>query len=140
MIQRIQTLWLLIAGAMAFLSLKVSFFSGNILVENVKQFQNFTGMNNFILLLLTVAVGLASLVTIFMYGDRKKQLKIAAVSCLVSVLNIVLYFYQTKKFIPSDWSYDLSAIVALSIPIFLLLAIRGIYKDEKLVESVDRLR
>lgn len=140
MIQRIQTLWLMMAGSMAFVSLKVSFFSGNILVENNLQFQHFTGMNNFILLLLTVALGLASLVTIFMYGNRKKQLKIAAATSLLSVLNIVLYFYQTKKFIPSDWSYDLSAVVALSIPIFLLLAIRAIYKDEKLVKSVDRLR
>ncbi len=140
MIQRIQTLWLLAAALLALLSLKFSFFSGNILVENVKQFQHFTGMSNVFLMLLVVAVAIASLVTIFLYRDRNMQLKIAMAICLVSVLTIVFYFYQIKKFIPSDWTYDLGAIISFLVPVTLFLAIRGIYKDEQLVKSADRLR
>ena len=39
MIQRVQTIWLLLASACAFLSLKLSFYSGNKLINNVKEFQ-----------------------------------------------------------------------------------------------------
>ena len=140
MIQRLQTLWLLIASALAFASLKLSFFSGNILVENVKQFQRFTGMSSIFLMILTVVAGTGSLIAIFLYKDRKLQIKITAAVLILSVLNLILYYLQTNNFIPTDWAFDLTAIAALAIPFFLILAIRGISKDEKLIRSVDRLR
>ena len=140
MIQRLQTLWLLIASALAFATLKMSFFSGNIMVENLKQFQHFTAMSSILLMILTVAVGIASLILVFLYNDRKLQFKISIAVFVVSLLNLFLYYLQTKKFIPTDWSFDLTSIFAIAIPFFLLFAIRGIYKDEKLIKSVDRLR
>lgn len=140
MIQRLQSLWLLIASALAFATLQISFFSGNILVENVKQFQRFTAMSNILLMILTVAVASASLITIFLYKDRKMQLKIAIIVFVLSILDLIFYYLQTKKFIPTDWSFDLTSLFALAIPVFILMAIRGIYKDEKLIKSVDRLR
>lgn len=140
MIQRLQSLWLLIASALAFATLQISFFSGNILVENVKQFQRFTAMSNILLMILTVAVASASLITVFLYKDRKMQLKIAIIVFVLSILDLIFYYLQTKKFIPTDWSFDLTSLFALAIPVFILMAIRGIYKDEKLIKSVDRLR
>ena len=140
MIQRLQSLWLLIASALAFATLKISFFSGNILVENVKQFQRFTAMTNMFLMILTVVVGIGALVAIFLYKDRKLQTKITAAVLMLSVLNLILYYLQTKNFIPTDWAFDLTAIVALAIPFFLIMAIRGISKDEKMIKSLDRLR
>jgi len=140
MIQRLQTLWLLLASAFAFATLKMSFFSGNIIVENLKQFQHFTAMNNIPLMILTVTVAIASLIVVFLYNDRKLQFKIGIAVFLVSLLNLFLYYLETKKFIPTDWSFDLTSIFAIAIPVFLLMAIRGIYKDEKLIKSVDRLR
>ena len=140
MIQRLQSLWLLVASALAFATLQISFFSGNILVENVKQFQRFTAMSNILLMILTVAVASASLITIFLYKDRKMQLKIAIIVFVLSILDLIFYYLQTKKFIPTDWSFDLTSLFALAIPVFILMAIRGIYKDEKLIKSVDRLR
>jgi len=140
MIQRIQTLWLLFASALAFASLKIPFFSGNIMVDNLKQFQRFTGMSNMFLMILTVAVGIGSLISIFLYKDRKSQLRIITGVLVMSVLTIILYFLQTKNFVPTDWSLQLTAVVALAIPVLLILAIRGIYKDQKLMKSLDRLR
>jgi len=140
MIQRLQTLWLLVASALAFTTLKVPFFSGNIMVENLNQFQRFTAMGNIFLMILTVAVGIAALITIFLYNDRKLQLKISILILTISLLNLFLFYLETKKFIPTDWSFNLTAAAAIAIPVFLLMAIRGIYKDEKLIKSVDRLR
>lgn len=140
MIQRMQSLWLLAASLMAFAGLKLSFFSGNIVAENVKQFQRFSAMSSMPLMILTVGVGIASLVAIFLYNDRKMQLKISFAVLAVSVLNLLLYFLQTRNFVPNEWSLDLTSLFSAAIPFVLLLAIRGIYKDEKLVKSVDRLR
>lgn len=140
MLQRSQTLWLLFASILAFATLKLSFFSGNIIVNNVKQFQRFTAMGSIVLMILTVGVAIASLFLIFLYKDRKLQMKISLAVLLVASLNILLYYLQTKNFVVNEWAFDIPCIIDLAIPVFLILAIRGIYKDEKLVKSVDRLR
>ncbi|MCA6449810.1 MAG: DUF4293 domain-containing protein [Chitinophagaceae bacterium] len=140
MLQRIQTIWLLLVSGLAFASLKLSFFSGNILVDNVKQFQSFTAMSHLLIMILTVGVGIASLITIFLFGNRQLQIKISFGVLAVALLNILLYYLQTKNFVPNEWSFDLTSLVTIAIPFLLFLAIRGIYKDEQLVKSVDRLR
>lgn len=140
MLQRIQTIWLLLVSGLAFASLKLSFFSGNILVDNVKQFQNFTAMSHLLIMILTVGVGIASLITVFLFGNRQLQIKICFGVLAVALLNILLYYLQTRNFVPNEWSFDLTSLVTIAIPFLLFLAIRGIYKDEQLVKSVDRLR
>lgn len=140
MIQRIQTLWLVIASALAFITLKTSFFSGNILVDNVKQFQHFTAMGHMLLMILTVVVGLGSLIAVFLYKNRKLQMRVVSAAMVLSILNLVIYYFQTKNFIATDWSFDLTALLALAIPFFLFLATRGIYRDQKIMRSLDRLR
>lgn len=140
MLQRIQTIWLLLVSGLAFASLKLSFFSGNILVDNVKQFQSFTAMSHLLIMILTVGVGIASLISIFLFGNRQLQIKISFGMLAVALLNILLYYLQTKNFVPNEWSFDLTSLVTIAIPFLLFLAIRGIYKDEQLVKSVDRLR
>lgn len=140
MLQRLQTLWLLIASLLAFATLKLSFFSGNIIVDNIKQFQRFTAMSSMLLMILTVAIAISSLIAIFLFKDRKLQFKIAWVVFFISLLNLLLYYLQTKNYIPTEWTLDLTSVFASAIPFFLLFAIRGIYKDAQLVKSVDRLR
>lgn len=67
MIQRIQSFWLLLAGAAAFLSLRLSFFSGNSTgTNNSSLFKHFTASSNLIILILTVILGLMVVVAIFL--------------------------------------------------------------------------
>jgi len=139
MIQRMQTIWLILAATAAFLTLKFSFFSGNIIAANqTRSFQYLTAAGNLVILLLTVILGLAAFIAIFLFKNRKLQLRISLLGLVVSLLNIVLYYYQTRKF--AEGNYDLTAIITLLIPIFFVLAARGINKDQKLVKSLDRLR
>lgn len=140
MLQRIQSIWLLLVSGLAFASLKLSFFSGNILVDNVKQFQSFTAMNHLLIMILTVGVGIASLISVFLFGNRQLQIKICFGVLAVALLNTLLYYLQTRNFVPNEWSFDLTSLITIAIPFLLFLAIRGIYKDEQLVKSVDRLR
>ena len=138
MIQRIQTIWLLLAAAAAFLTLKLSFYSGNKLVNNQKQFLHLTANENLLLTILSVAVGIAALIIIFLYKDRKMQLRLTIVTLLLSIVNIILYFSAIKNYV--EGNYDISAIIVFLIPVFLILAARGLYRDEKLVKSAERLR
>jgi hypothetical protein len=139
-IQRPQSIWLLVASALAFATLKLSFFSGNLLVENLKQFERFTAMSSIPLMILTVGVAIASLIAIFLFKNRKLQMRIVLAALVVSLLNIFLGYLQTKNFLPNEWSFDLTSLIYVAIPLFLVISIRGIYLDEKLVKSVDRLR
>ncbi len=138
MIQRVQSIWLLLAAACAFLTLKLSFYSGNKIIHNQKQFLPLTATENIPLTILSVAVGIAALVLIFIYKDRKMQLRLTIANLLLSIVNIVLFFSAIKKYV--EGNYDITSIVVFIIPVFLFLAVRGINKDEKLIRSADRLR
>lgn len=139
MIQRIQTIWLLVASACAFLSLKLKFYTGMKATDNTaSQWVILNGQTNLLITILTVAIGLASLLLVFLYKERKRQINFTLLTLLVSVINIVIYIAEAGKF--TNGSYSLTAALTFLIPVFLLLAVRGIYRDEKLVKSVDRLR
>ena len=99
MIQRMQSVWLLLAAVLAFVSLKTSVFSGNIQVDSVKQYQHFTAMSSLPLMILTVGVAIASIITIFLFKDRKLQIKIGITTLIVSLLNIFLYYWKTSSFV-----------------------------------------
>jgi hypothetical protein len=140
MLQRLQTVWLLLAAVLETATLRLSFFSGNKLdaATNQKTWIEFTAMENVFILILTIAVAVAALVAIFMYKDRKRQLLITLITTVVSVVCILLYFQQKTNFVEAN--LDLTSLTAFFVPVFLLLAARGIYKDEQLVKSADRLR
>lgn len=141
MIQRIQSIWLLLAAVAAFLTFRFSFYSGNITgPDQMPKFTSIVASSNTGILILTVALGVAALIAVFLYKNRKLQLRITLAAMILSLLNIVLYYNQTLHLHFTVGSYDLTALVALSIPVTLLLAARGIYNDQKLVKSLDRLR
>ncbi|QEC42394.1 DUF4293 family protein [Pseudobacter ginsenosidimutans] len=142
MIQRIQTIWLLLAAIAAFLTLKLFFYTGNMIQEGmaIKQFTALTAQTSTLLLITTVGTGLLALISIFIFKDRKLQIKLVGIALVLSLLNLLLFYLQTKKFVPGEGNYGISALVALVVPIMLFLALRGIYRDQKLVKSLDRLR
>ena len=139
MIQRIQTVWLFLAALFAALTYKFPFYSGNVInKENVQRFEKLLASSNFLVLIFTAGLIVGTIIMIFMYKNRKQQMWLTAAAAGLSIINIVLYFTQLKKFISGNMS--LTAVFALAIPVFLFLAMNGIWKDEKLVKSLDRLR
>ena len=139
MIQRIQTLWLTLAAFAALLTLKFSFYSGNkIDSTQVKKWTELTATTNFLLLVLTVGVAVTAIIVILLYKDRKMQFRLTLLSLVISILNLVLYYNETKKF--TEGNPDITALISLIIPVLLFFAARGIYKDNKLIKSADRLR
>ena len=135
MIQRIQSVFLLVA-ALAFI--------GTGLFRHVLAMETETwilpaviGLNGL--------VGIGALVSIFMYGDRKKQLGLiflmqySALFALVAAFG-ALYLSGGLAEIPGN----LEALALLILPIlgYILIRLAGarIKKDIELVRSMDRLR
>lgn len=138
MIQRQQTLWLLLAAVASFLSFKFPFYTGNIVEDNTTRFEELEGGSNLFLLVLTGISILISLIAIFIYKDRKTQFKLAIAGILTSTGLLIIYFTQLKRF--SNGNFALTAVFVFAILLGYIMATRGIWKDEKLVKSLDKLR
>ena len=129
---------MLLAAACAVLTIKLPFSSGPSASQG-KIIEYVTASSYWPLLILTVVVVVGTLVNIFIYKNRKLQLRITIGLILVSLLDIFLFYQQTTKFHGGS-TIALSCVLALAIPLLLIMAARGISKDQKLIKSADRLR
>ena len=136
MIQRIQTLWLLLASACAFISLKVPYYSGTN-KEGIPSYK-LMGTENFYLMLLTIAIAVLALITIFLYKNRTLQLRLCILGILLEAILIFLYYRETKTFV--DGTYALTALLHGCIVLFFFLAARGVSHDNKIIKDSNRLR
>ena len=135
MIQRIQSLWLLLAAGCSLAAILLPFYAGN---TSGNLYERLSGQSHFHLLILCVAVGLGSLASIFLYKNRKHQMQIVLLVLVLQLLNIFLFIQKANGFV--DGTYSLGSIFSFVTPVILILALIGIRKDEKLIKSMDRLR
>ena len=151
MIQRIQTLYLLLAVAMMsltlFLPLATIVYGGNELILKGFTISGGDGLSFPLPIYLGVLLAVTTLlllVIIFIYKKRMVQIRLcvsAIVLLIGSAALIGLYCYRLCDL----FNYDiitvgfasLMPIVAI-IPV--VLAIRGIARDEALIRSLDRIR
>jgi len=136
MIQRIQSVWLLIASIVSFLTLKLSFYSGTYLPDNL--YHQLNGKENLTLMIPTIALGMLSFITIFLFKSRPTQMWLSLVAIILDLVIIFLYYRATKDFTKGD--YAITAALHIIVIIALVLATRGINKDEKLIKDSNRLR
>ncbi|MFZ9170873.1 MAG: DUF4293 domain-containing protein [Sediminibacterium sp.] len=136
MIQRIQTLWLLLASICAFASVKLPFYYGSLEVPGPTI--TITPYDNFMLLVFVIATALMALVSIFLFSNRSLQIKMCIVGLILSLANLMHYFLYMKNF--KTGGLSLYSALSFLVPVFFILAIMGIYKDQKLLKSLDRLR
>ena len=138
MIQRQQTLWLLLASIAALLSFMFPFVTGKELDKGVEVDAVVKAGSDFLILIVTGASLILSSVIIFLYKDRKLQMKLCLVGLLVAAVIIFLYIVKMGKV--SKSTVALAAILPFLILIGYFMAFRLIRKDEKLVKSLDKLR
>jgi hypothetical protein len=136
MIQRIQTLWLLLAAAAEVASLKFPFYTGSLVVNNA--YVRLTAAENIPILIVTVISILLSVISIFLYKQRGKQTGLTILNIFVSIGIIVLYFLQLQQY--ATGAFSLACLFAVAVPVFLIMALIGIRKDAKIIKSLDRLR
>ncbi|HEX9825183.1 MAG TPA: DUF4293 domain-containing protein [Flavobacteriaceae bacterium] len=136
MIQRVQTLYLLISAAIS---------GGLIFVFHLWTTENEAPVyakDNITYLLLFLGSALLSLISIFSYKKRQSQFVLGRLNIILNFILLGLFVYQLL--IPPGESQISEKGVGIFIPIFsivfLVLANKAIKKDEDLVKSVDRLR
>jgi magnesium-transporting ATPase (P-type) len=136
MIQRIQSIYLLIVVALGVLGLYLPIWQN---AENisVKGFENI-----YILTLFATEIVLAFM-SIFLFSNRKLQFVIGRINILINILLLGVFGYYTQSFsgeaiIVSE--KEVGIVIPFVSIVFLVLANKAIRKDENLVKSVDRLR
>ena len=150
MIQRKQTIFLLLAAVFGVLSLCMQL--ATISFEGLTVYRVFSlwaiGSNNtssfipcplFILMLLSATV---SICAIFLYKRRPLQARLCMVNIFIMVLWYIAMIVVSKQLAPDAMNFHLE--MASSFPaivaILLFMARKGILADERLVRAADRIR
>jgi hypothetical protein len=150
MIQRIQSVYLLLTTILAVLFLTgelIDFQNGYTLVfSGIVYDTQVTGLENKQVLPLTVislAIPLLALIIIFLYKNRKIQMRLTAFLTFLIILQVAAVIWYTLDLKTEFGTRPIPGIrMILPLLMFVLsiLAYRGIKKDENIVRSYDRLR
>ena len=152
MIQRIQSLFLLgvviISILLFFLPFSEKIAPDAVFNLELNHVTKTVGMvkevvsSQYLLMILNLFVAVLAFYTIFLFKNRKNQVKLCMLNVLFATLLLIFVFTQSESMLPTDVRpHYLTGLylVALQI-IFLVAAQRFIRKDEKLVRAADRIR
>ncbi len=145
MIQRIQSVWLLLAALCCLSLFFFDIYHATVMINGTATVQYVRVNDHYPSLLIALVITIMPLGTIFLFKNRKRQRSIAVFGIVAIIGFITMTLSRVTKFntdnpTATDASYWIGAVLPAIAIIFLILAIRGINKDEKLVKSLDRLR
>ena len=145
MIQRIQSIFLLLASGSLFSLFGVPFASSNQADTSLFADKVYNIFDNPILMGMTITAGLVALINIFLFKNRSLQIRLDYLVITISLLLPFLAMFLVLKSGDSYQSFEINEnYLGLALPIFAIifsaLANRFINKDHKLVKSMDRLR
>jgi tellurite resistance protein TehA-like permease len=134
-------LWLLIVAIAAFATYTLTLYIGKIADNSAKVFQL---ADDFFLVIIIIALGILAIICLFLFKNRKLQFKLSVFGVIFSIGFLFLEYTRVESFkkdnLIQSGSYQVGALLPLVMVIFFFMAARGIYKDERLVKSMDRLR
>lgn len=154
MIQRIQTLYLLVAemlvAALFFVPFaEIAALEGNvykfdmkgIYLEGVQKSELIYG--SLPLIILCAVSLILILFTILQYKKRVLQMRLSTIIIFLMVgISALIFYYvwSSAKIISGTYSFHIYLVFPIIAAILIYLAIRAIAKDELLVRSIDRIR
>tara|TARA_Y100000766_G_scaffold63653_1_gene52953 strand:+ start:2482 stop:2934 length:453 start_codon:yes stop_codon:yes gene_type:complete len=150
MIQRIQSLYLLLAALIQVLFATGTYFTYKLM--NVSY--SITGSGNFNssgektggdmkTLILGIGISILSIVSILLFKNRKQQIKISRICGLLTIaeiLFIIISYFNTIEISVSEFSFGYVVFILPISTLLFFLAAAAIKKDDKLIRSVDRIR
>jgi len=151
MIQRIQSVYLLVAAIcmLLFYMFPIAVFATDAYVFeffncHISHPENLEPPVALLpLAILPIFALLLSFVAIFLFKNRKMQMRLNKINMLLVIFVIALaifYFFRIEALLNGKTSYGLSLIFPILSFVLLVLANRSINKDEKLVRAADRIR
>jgi len=136
MLQRIQTIYLLIAAGVS--AGLIYMFELWVTSDDIMLFAN----DNMYVFAAFLASAFLSIISIFRYKNRKSQFMLGRLNIILNFFLLGFFVYQSLN-VSGETAVSEKGIGML-LPIisivFLALANKAIKKDEDLVKSVDRLR
>ena len=137
MIQRIQSIWLLLAAVCVFLTLTLSTYFGTNKDLIPSSFLN--GLDTLLLIFATFATGIVALLSIFLYKNRKQQMRFTLLGLVFQLVLMFLYYREIETY-TGKGNFSISAILHIAVLLFFILAAQGIRSDDKLIKDSNRLR
>ncbi|MBX5438381.1 MAG: DUF4293 family protein [Thermoflavifilum sp.] len=142
MIQRIQTVYLFLAALCGVLSWIIPFGKATWINQPAMAY---VANDSFFLTLLMILAILLAIIAIFLFKNRRLQLRLSLLGLVVSAAALVLEYrtihgYQQQVTLVQRAYYWIGIALPVLMMLFFILAARGIRRDEKLVRSLDRLR
>lgn len=112
--------------------------------ENISN-KNLSEILNFVPLALATALTATSLVSLFSFRDRSRQLKLNAIALFINMalVLVILYYTDIVSNHPDVYpkvNYEAGAFFPVASILLLILANRGIRADIKKIKSADRIR
>ena len=142
MIQRIQTIWLALAGIAGAMMYKLPLWQYSL--TNQANKTTFFASENLLLFLLIVATALIAFVTIFLFRNRPLQKSLTLLGLLLSIgilaIEVFLVEDMQKQLSPEKNSWQIGALLPVAMIILFILARAGVSRDEKMIRSLERLR
>ena len=155
MLQRIQSIYFLLASLALYAlflfplvhNVYVDGKPVSLMVTGVYQDVNGQASHTQFFIALTIAtaiVGLIPLIIIFLYKNRKQQILLGYITMLI-IFGHTFWMAQEVKQIMGDAQIDtrnagIGILLSTISLAFIVLAIKAIQRDEKLIKSADRLR
>lgn len=152
MIQRIQTIWLLLAAiticCLLFIPMVTATAGGleyHVLATGLYQTTGDVTKQleaNLPLLITTIVVAIISIINIFNFKNRTNQKRLILANVIL-IIGLSFWCSQYAKKIPGGLetaNYNAGMFLPVVAIFFCVLAMRGINNDEKLIRSADRLR
>lgn len=157
MIQRIQSVYLALAAiilAAVFFFPVITFINDSqvwleVLLKGFKDYSSpKLGLSNNLLLplqILNAVIIILAVASIFLYKNRKSQIKFVRLAIVLTLVVVALVFFYYASILGKitstepDFNHSGVYLILVALVMF-VLANRGILKDEKLIRAADRLR
>lgn len=150
MIQRKQTIWLLLAALSILLTILIPYgiHTSTSLETTTITESDLNAKSNLLLMISSIISCVFSFVLIFLYHNRKLQMSLTLLGVLVAIAVLGLQLYDaTQTALGNKIAIGIvgsKIYLGIAVPIicifFLMLAYAGIKKDEKIIRDSDRLR
>ncbi|MGX5820216.1 DUF4293 domain-containing protein [Chitinophaga lutea] len=149
MIQRIQSIYLLLAAVAGGFMGSFDLWQAKYLRGATPVVDYFRATSSYLVFILLMISTILAFVTIFLYKNRKLQFRLTVLNILLAIAVLILIYVKvqaTANTLTANGANNLQAtylfpaFLPVVVIVLLFLAARGIYRDEKLVKSYDRLR
>jgi len=157
MIQRIQSLYLFVASVMMLMLFffPIADFWGEISYRlsitafgdfSVEATSPFSGYFTWPLLAFTLVLIILPVVALILFKYRRKQLVLIRLSLAFLIVFLILVFFyyiptiEGRVGIQADYLSPKGMFFPLAALVFIILAQRGVMKDERIIRSMDRIR